>query len=84
MNETQSIETFIEQELSSGQYESRDELINDALHEMMVKRQQKLEALRDEIRPAIDAYERGEGEEFDIDDLIAECEAESRLQNGIS
>ena len=65
------LEQFVRHELETGAYHSEDELLVAgvrALHEL----KQRYEALREDIRVAIEELDRGEGQPLDMDAIKAE------------
>lgn len=59
---------FVRQELQSGKYTSEDEIVCEALR-LLRAREHRIDALRDDILPALDRLERGEGMAYDEDGL---------------
>jgi antitoxin ParD1/3/4 len=58
------LEQFVEQELASGKYASRDELVTEAVR-LLRERERRLEELRQEVLPALERLDRGEYTEYD-------------------
>jgi antitoxin ParD1/3/4 len=61
---------FVEREIASGRYGSEDDVICEALR-LLRERDERLEALRADIRPALEQLERGEGKPLDGDAIKA-------------
>ena len=59
---------FVQQELQSGKYTSEAEIVCAALR-LLRERERRLDALRDEILPALDRLDRGEGKTYDEEGL---------------
>ncbi len=70
-------EVFIKNEISSGRYGSASEVVRDALR-AMEERKSKLEALRSHLSEGAAQAENGEFiENFSMDSLIDDLDAES-------
>ena len=70
-------EAFIKNEISSGRYGSASEVVRDALR-AMEERKSKLEALRAHLSKGALQAEKGKFvEDFTMDSLIADLDAES-------
>lgn len=54
------LEEFVEREISSGKFRSREEVLAEGLR-LLKEREQKLDRLREEIQVGLDQLERGEG-----------------------
>jgi antitoxin ParD1/3/4 len=61
---------FVQQELASGNYQSEEEMLCAGLR-LLRERERRLQNLRDEILPALEQLDRGEGQELDIADIKA-------------
>lgn len=59
---------FVERELQSGKYTSEEELICEALR-LLRERERRKDDLREEILPALDRLDRGEGKIYNEDEL---------------
>jgi putative addiction module CopG family antidote len=71
MSETSSLDQFVAQQLASGRYHSREELIEAALR-LLQEHETALDDIADELRPALDDYLRGDrGVEVDMADIKA-------------
>jgi Arc/MetJ-type ribon-helix-helix transcriptional regulator len=68
------VEDFVRKELDRGEFDSREQLVSTALR-LFQHLRSRHEALREEIRHAIDQADRGEAVEIDIDAVIAEGHA---------
>lgn len=69
------LEKFIEEKVSAGQYGSANELVEDALtlfREQTSLTQEDINKLRELIDPALEELDRGEGENWDPDEIKAE------------
>ena len=64
------LEQFMEQELAAGKYASREELVAEAVR-LLRKRERRVKELREEILPALERLDRGEGEPLDAEDIKA-------------
>jgi antitoxin ParD1/3/4 len=59
--------------VETGLYQSASEVVRDALRRYFRERderEQKLDALRKDIRPALDQLDRSEGVEFSLDEFL--------------
>jgi antitoxin ParD1/3/4 len=65
-----NLEQFIRQELVKGKYESEADLVAKAVG-LLRERERRIEELRQEILPALERLDRGEGEVLDVDDIKA-------------
>jgi antitoxin ParD1/3/4 len=61
-------QSLVDQEMATGHYGSADDLILEALW-LLRDRTERLEALRRELRPAIERLDRGEGVPLDMDEI---------------
>jgi putative addiction module CopG family antidote len=64
------LEQFMEQELAAGKYASREELVAEAVR-LLREREHRVNELREEILPALERLDRGEGEPLDAEDIKA-------------
>lgn len=64
------LERFIEDEVASGKYRSEEEVVCAALR-LLREREARLQALRDEILPALEELDRGEGRPLDVEAILA-------------
>jgi antitoxin ParD1/3/4 len=64
------LQQFVEQVVASGQFGSADEVVVAGLR-LLREREAKLQALRDEILPALEQLKRGEKEPLDIEAIKA-------------
>lgn len=55
----ETVEQFVDRQIRSGRYENREALIHRALTEMQ-EREAELEFLVEKMRPAAEAFRRGE------------------------
>ncbi|MBN2577391.1 MAG: type II toxin-antitoxin system ParD family antitoxin [Pirellulales bacterium] len=63
------LDAFIHQAVATGMYESEEAVIVAGLR-LLQDRSRRLEELRDELRPALEELDRGEGKPLDIEDVI--------------
>ena len=71
MRETSSLDQFIAQQLASGRYHSREEVIETALR-LLQAREAELDDIADELRPALHDYLNGDrGVEIDVEEIKA-------------
>jgi putative addiction module CopG family antidote len=71
MSETSSLDQFVAQQLASGRYTSREELIEAALR-LLQEHETVLNDIADELRLALHDYLRGDrGVEVDMEDVKA-------------
>ena len=61
---------FVAAQISTGRYESTDDVVAAGL-QLLMDRERRLEALRTELRPAIERLDRGEGISVPADQLDA-------------
>ena len=76
------LEQFVERELASGKYASRDELVAEA-GRLLCARERRLEELREEVLPALERLDRGnytEDDEGSLRDLIEDVKARGRAR----
>jgi len=64
------LEQFIHQEVASGRYDSEEDVLCAGLR-LLREREARLQALRDDILPALEQLDRGEGEPLDADAIKA-------------
>lgn len=64
------LEQFIRQELAKGKYESEAELVAKAVG-LLRERERRIAELREEILPALERLDRGEGDVLDAEDIKA-------------
>ena len=62
---------FVDDLVQTGKFATREEVVNDAL----MRRKEEIEWLRAELKPAIEALDRGEYVEFTAEDIIREGRA---------
>jgi putative addiction module CopG family antidote len=62
---------LVEQEMATGRYGSENDLLLAAV-QLLSERTRQLEALRQEIQPALDRLDRGEGKPFNVEAIKAE------------
>ena len=76
-------QSLLDQELATGHYRSADDLILEALW-LLRDRTDRLESLQQQLRPAIERLDLGEGQPLDIDAIKAEARRQfhSRIEPG--
>lgn len=70
---SEEFETFVREQVESGNYGSEEEVVEDGLRLLKDKKErygEKLEALRRDIALGTAQLENGEGVPFDVDDII--------------
>lgn len=67
------VEQLVEQEFARGVYESKDDLLLEAVW-MLRDRNEKLQELRQAILPALESLDRGEGRPLDMARIKAEAQ----------
>ncbi len=63
--------SFVEDMIASGVYPSREAVVSDALRQLQ-ERRLRLEELKSSLREAQEEVARGEVEEFDVEEILAE------------
>ncbi|MEX2173125.1 MAG: type II toxin-antitoxin system ParD family antitoxin [Pirellulaceae bacterium] len=63
--------TFLDDMIAPGAYPSREAVISDALRQLR-ERRLRLEELKMSLREAQEEVARGEVEEFDVEEILAE------------
>jgi antitoxin ParD1/3/4 len=61
---------FVEQEIASGKYRSEEDLVCEGLR-LLRERERRLQALREEIGPALEQLDRGEGKPLNAEEIKA-------------
>ena len=61
---------FVQGIIASGDYRSEAEVVVEALR-VLQQREQRLQELRQEIQPALERLDRGEGKELDLEEVKA-------------
>jgi antitoxin ParD1/3/4 len=77
-----NLEDFIHQELTRGKYQSEADLVAEAVR-LLRERERRLEELRKELQPALEALDRGEYTEYDatsLRDMIEGVKARGRIR----
>jgi len=70
MSEAQTVDEFIEKQIQSGKYETRDALVHDAVRLLQV-RELAYDDLSELLRPGVERFKNGEpGIPADADDII--------------
>ncbi|MCC6124021.1 MAG: type II toxin-antitoxin system ParD family antitoxin [Pirellulales bacterium] len=62
------LDAFIHQAVAAGMFESEEAVIVAGLR-LLQEREHALEELREELRPALDALDRGEGKPLDFEEI---------------
>ena len=78
---TPELEQLIKEQVTNGHYPSAGEVIRDALRffkDHLELRESKLESLRHDVQAGIDALERGDYSEYDVDDADLAEEIKTR------
>jgi len=81
------LEKLIAEQVANGHYPSPGEVVRDALRllqEQILLQERKLEALRRDIRAGLEAFEQGDFEEYDAEDvqsLAADIKARGRVRS---
>ena len=76
------LEDFIRQEFARGKYQSEADLVAEAVR-LLRERERRLEELRKEIQPALEALDRGEYTEYDetsLRDMLEDVKARGRIR----
>lgn len=76
------LEDFIRQELARGKYQSEADLVAVAVR-LLRERERRLEELRKELQPAVEALDRGEYTEYDetsLRHMIEDVKARGRMR----
>jgi antitoxin ParD1/3/4 len=60
----EDLEQFLPQELAKGRYQSEADLMAEAIR-LLRERERRLDELRKEVLPAVEALDRGEYTEYD-------------------
>jgi putative addiction module CopG family antidote len=69
---TKDLEELIAEQVASGQYPSPGEVVRDALRlfqELLMLRERKLDALRQDVHSGLKALEAEEYEDYDVEGL---------------
>lgn len=66
------LQSFLERKMGSGNYQSVDEVVEEAL-QLLMEREEKLEDLRREIQIGLDQAARGEVAPLDMEAIKAEA-----------
>ena len=70
MSLPQDLQQFVQQEIASGKYRSEEDLLCAGLR-LLRERERRLQALREDIKPALEQLDRGEGEPLDAESIKA-------------
>ncbi|MEQ8822545.1 MAG: type II toxin-antitoxin system ParD family antitoxin [Sumerlaeia bacterium] len=60
-------EKFVREQLASGQYESPEAVMREALEALRRMKEREAEWIREQLRPAIDDFREGRTRPFDIE-----------------
>jgi antitoxin ParD1/3/4 len=75
---------FIEEQIKAGRYQSPDEVVNSALAQLSVQPElapEDLEELKSEVAIGVAELDRGEGKEWDPEELWNEVERRHAAQS---
>lgn len=72
---TPQLEDYVRSKVEEGLYHSSSEVVREALRLLQHEEAIKLKRLKDAVREGIDS---GEGQPFDMNDLIAELDDEEK------
>ena len=76
------LDAFVHRTVAAGIYESEEAVVVAGLR-LLQERERRLEELRNELRPALEELDRGEGKPLDIEDVIRRGEERyARRQKG--
>ena len=64
------LQQFVQQEIASGRYQSEEDVVREGLR-LLRERDRRLQALREDIQPALEQLDRGEGERLDAESIKA-------------
>lgn len=64
------LQQFVEREIASGRYRSEEDLVCEGLR-LLRERERRLRALRQDVEPALEQLDRGEGEPLDAERIKA-------------
>lgn len=70
MSLPQDLQQFVQQEIASGRYQSEEDVVREGLR-LLRERDRRLQALREDIQPALEQLDRGEGEPLDAESIKA-------------
>ena len=70
MSLPQDLQQFVQQEIASGRYQSEEDVVREGLR-LLRERDRRLQALREDIQPALEQLDRGEGERLDAESIKA-------------
>ena len=76
---TPEMESIVNQQIANG-YQSPEAVVNASLKLLQKSSQEKIEALRAKLLPALEQSRRGESTPLDIEEIIAEAR-QQRLEN---
>jgi antitoxin ParD1/3/4 len=72
------LNAFVQQAIAAGVYESEEAVLVAGLR-LLQEREKHIDELREELRPALEELDRGEGKQLDIEDVIRR--GQERLAN---
>jgi antitoxin ParD1/3/4 len=67
----QDLGEFLQNAVASGRYQSEAEVICEGLR-LLRDRERRIQSLREELKPALEELDRGEGKPLDPDSIKAE------------
>jgi len=67
----QDLGEFLQSAVASGRYQSEADVICEGLR-LLREREIRIQLLRDELKPALEELDRGEGKPLDADEVKAE------------
>ena len=70
MSLPQDLQQFVQQEIASGKYRSEEDLLCAGLR-LLRERERRLQALREDVEPALEQLDRGEGKPLDAESIKA-------------
>jgi antitoxin ParD1/3/4 len=73
------LDSFVHDAVATGMYESEEAVIVAGLR-LLRERQRRIDELRDELRPALEELDRGEGKPLDIEAVIRRGRERSATQ----
>ncbi len=77
---TPRLEKYINRKVKEGKYQTASEVVREALR-LLQERDEKIEWLRAQLRPALEAADRREFSELTMDELKAEARRRFALKN---
>jgi len=65
---TPALEKLVDEKVSSGMYQTASEVVREGLR-LLKERDEEMQRLRQDIQEGIDAIERGDYKEYDLDSI---------------